>query len=328
MGTNANNADMWKRSLFDEEDVEPEKDETIKPFYMWAGGKTRLLKHYKPLIDGILKANPDVDGYAEPFFGGGAVYCMMHNDHADIMQSYAINDVNTELMGLLRTVKSDDVGAFLDECHRLASQMLESDGNAERRKWYYELRRQYWQTYADMSACQRSATLFILMRTGFNGIWQSCREANGLFATPAGLLNQTSCGQLFTDENIMAWHAALQDTIISCGSYEDASMQTSSSSGRSLIYLDPPYRHSFTSYGTGFSDDDQRKLCEWMNAMHAHGNIILMSNRTENDDRFFQDLLPDATFHDFDITYTAGRRRKTKTGFKAKPAHEFLCVLS
>lgn len=323
MKTNANNAGKCGRSLFDNEN-EPDVD--IKPFYMWAGGKTRLLKHYRPIIDGVLAANPDVDGYVEPFFGGGAVYCMMHNDYSDIMRSYAINDVNAELMGLLRTVKSDDVGMFLDECHELASRMLALDGKAERKEWYYNLRGQYWHDYADMDACQRSAMLFILMRTGFNGIWQSCKDANGLFATPAGLLNQSSSKQLFTDANIMNWHDALQDTAISCGSYEHAPMPASG--GRSLVYLDPPYRHSFTSYGTGFSDDDQRRLCEWMNAMHADGNIILMSNRTEDDDRFFHDLLPDAVFHDFDIVYTAGRRKRTETGFEAKPAHEFLCVLS
>lgn len=53
-----------------------------------------------------------------------------------------------------------------------------------------------------------------------------------------------------------------------------------------------------------------------------------MSNRTEDDDSFFTDLLPMAAFHDFDITYTAGRRKKHDDGsFTAKPAHEFLCVM-
>lgn len=57
-------------------------------------------------------------------------------------------------------------------------------------------------------------------------------------------------------------------------------------SGKALIYLDPPYRHSFTTYGTGFNDDYQKALCEWMITMHDAGNIIMMSNRTEDDDSF------------------------------------------
>lgn len=75
----------------------------------------------------------------------------------------------------------------------------------------------------------------------------------------------------------------------------------------------------------------QRTACfngGWMITMHDAGNIIMMSNRTEDDDSFFKDLLPMAAFHDFDITYTAGRRKKHDDGsFTAKPAHEFLCVM-
>lgn len=154
--------------------------------------------------------------------------------------------------------------------------MLALDGKENRKTWYYDFRKKYWMQHDSMDTWERSAMLFILMRTGFNGIWQSCVEANGLFATPAGLLNQTNVKQLFDESMLTGWHDALQHTEIHTGSYTDVNTE-SMQSGKALIYLDPPYRHSFTTYGTGFNDEDQKALCEWMITMHDAGNIIMMS---------------------------------------------------
>ena len=307
-------------STFDDNNIK------LKPFYMWAGGKTRLLKYYRPIINTIMRDHNHIMEYVEPFFGGGALYADMWNLYNNDLL-YAVNDVNTELMELLAVVKSDKVNDFMSACKQYADEMLALDGKENRKTWYYDLRKRYWMQHDSMVSWERSAMLFILMRTGFNGIWQSCVEANGLFATPAGLLNQTKVKQLFDESMLTGWHDALQHTVIHTGSYTDVNTE-SMQSGKALIYLDPPYRHSFTTYGTGFNDEDQKALCEWMITMHDAGNIIMMSNRTEDDDSFFKDLLPMATFHDFDITYTAGRRKKHDDGsFTAKPAHEFLCVM-
>ena len=40
----------------------------MKPLFMWAGGKTKLLKHYQPYLPSY------VTHYHEPFFGGGAMF--------------------------------------------------------------------------------------------------------------------------------------------------------------------------------------------------------------------------------------------------------------
>ena len=51
----------------------------LKPFYMWAGGKTRLLKYYRPIINTIMRKHNHITEYVEPFFGGGALYADMWN---------------------------------------------------------------------------------------------------------------------------------------------------------------------------------------------------------------------------------------------------------
>jgi DNA adenine methylase len=40
----------------------------MKPLFMWAGGKSKMMKHYRPLMP------KEIRGYSEPFFGGGAMF--------------------------------------------------------------------------------------------------------------------------------------------------------------------------------------------------------------------------------------------------------------
>lgn len=68
---------------------------------MWAGGKTKVLKHQLPYLPSAV----NMRSYSEPFFGGGAMF--LH-----IMQTYTpevayINDVNEGIINIYRAVKED-----------------------------------------------------------------------------------------------------------------------------------------------------------------------------------------------------------------------------
>lgn len=63
------------------------REELMKPFYMWAGGKTKTIKHYEPIFP------RDFDSYVEPFFGGGAIYAWLNN--LGKLKNPVINDVNS-----------------------------------------------------------------------------------------------------------------------------------------------------------------------------------------------------------------------------------------
>jgi DNA adenine methylase len=39
-----------------------------KPLFMWAGGKSKMLKHYLPYMPS------SINEYSEPFLGGGAMF--------------------------------------------------------------------------------------------------------------------------------------------------------------------------------------------------------------------------------------------------------------
>lgn len=282
----------------------------MKPIYMWAGGKTKLLKHYA----GILPDFSSYQLYVEPFFGGGAVWADIQGDYTG---RTVVNDINTELMGVLRAIRDDRTG-FLSSLETMSSEYLAIEGKEARKELYYKLRKEYW---TDPSADK----LYFLMRLGFNGIWQTCKDSNGLFGTPAGLLNHKKSEQIFNAELINEWSDALQKSSIFSTGYEQLEFDPEGA----LIYLDPPYRDSFTSYGTGFNDEDQKKLITWAKKMVEGGATVLLANRHVEGDSFFEDLLPDADFHYFDVVYTAGRRKKNEDStYSAKPAREFLAIMT
>jgi len=262
---------------------------------MWAGGKTKMLKHYAPI------KRPAYACYVEPFFGGGAMYINENPDRA------IINDINPEIMGIYRAVK-ENPEAFITECSSYVQLYFKSD---DRKKFYYDLRQAYW---VDPS----SSLLYILMKLGFNGIWQTCKASNGLFGTPAGLLNHKSPDQILDRSNILEWNRMLQKTDLHCGEYSELTIPEGS-----FIYLDPPYRDSFTAYGGTFDDSHQNELVQWAKEQAEHSTVWLANREVEGDD-FFERLLPDSKFHYFDVTYTAGRRKKTADGYAAKRAREFV----
>jgi DNA adenine methylase len=281
----------------------------MTPLYMWAGGKSKLIKHYEKIWPNFTPANQ----YVEPFFGGGAVFCWLSNAHGQLPA--VIGDVNEDLMEIVETIKKNP-HSFIAGVSSFVDEYLKISGKANRKIWYYEKREEYWES-------PTPEKLYLLMRLGFNGIWQTCVASDGKFGTPAGLLNQTKESQIIDKELVELWSRNLQKTQIHSGSYETIG----DLKPQSFIYLDPPYRDSFTTYGTGFSDKEQRKLVNWFRSRHEEGHKVLLANRCVKGDMFFEDLVSDiADFYYFDVTYTAGRRKKTDEGFKAKPAREFLAI--
>ena len=288
--------------------------EDIKPLYMYDGGKAKLIKHYKDVIPQPEKTHK----YVEPFFGGGALWTHYVNGNSGIYSH--INDVNSELMSMLQAIKKDPqefyshVSLLLDEYFSLP---FDGEDKTYRKQWYYKQRQKYWDD-------QNDALLFVLMRLGFNGIWQTCKSSHGLYGTPAGLLNHSSPEQIVKEEQLFGWAESLQNTIIHSGSYEEMDFDPQDS----FIFCDPPYRDSFTTYGTGFSDEDQKQVCDWMIEKSQQGATVALTNRCVEGETFFEDILSPHgfKFHYIPVVYTAGRRKKTAEGFSAKPAIEFIAI--
>lgn len=271
----------------------------IKPLFRWAGGKNKHLKYISPHI---VKTST----YVEPFFGAGAVFCYIANNN--LASHFIINDIKKELIDLYFFIKND-LDNLITHCQKYESIWIPKN-KEQRKKLYYKLREEYWNT-------QSSSLLFFLLKTCFNGIWQTCKDSNNLFGTPCGLLNEKA--NFINYDNIRLWNNVLQNTEIYCGDFSKINIQDG------LIYCDPPYRGSFTTYGEKFDDIDQIRLLKWCQQMSS-SNIVLLSNKSDGE--FFENNNCNATIHYFDTTHTAGRRLqikdKNKINYQAKKVTEII----
>lgn len=265
-----------------------------------------MLKHYKPFMPEKVKT------YIEPFFGGGAMFIHVVKNYNP--KHLIINDVNNDIVRIYKTIRDnhEDFIKFMDE---MSKEYLPLD-KAGRKDYYYSLRHKHAYDYVAWDTVKEAAVLYFLMKTGFNGIFQLNINTNNRYGTPSGLLNQKD--KVYEKEVVEWWHNNLQTASVLSGDWTD-SVSYSNDEPEHFIFLDPPYRGSFTSYGQAFSDDDQNKLLDYVRSKKQ--SDVFLCNR-DIEDGFYDNsgLLVDK----FPVTYTAGRRKKTDEGFEAKPATELL----
>lgn len=243
------------------------------------------------------------DTYVEPFFGGGAMMIHVYQNNPSV-KKFVMNDINPEIIGIYTAIKTD-VGNFIKRMEILQSLYLPLSKD-ERKDFYYDLRKEYTTNWTQWNSVDESATLYFLMKTGFNGIWQVNLRSNGRFATPSGLLNQMTT--VYDMDNVLEWNVFLQRVDIYCG---DWSASTGATQGKAFYFLDPPYRDSFTSYGQVFNDTQQLACINFCKSADAAGHLTMLCNR-DSGDTFFIDNQGNLNIFYYDVTYTAGRRKQTK----------------
>ena len=274
----------------------------MKPLFMWAGGKTRLLKHYAPYMPSR------VDSYCEPFFGGGAMFLHVMNTYRP--QRVVLNDINPSIMAIYSSIR-DSYGEFLKRLNDLEGRYIPMS-KENRKSFYYDIRHAHAWDHEGWDPVYESATLYFLMKTGFNGVYQINKNTNGRYGTPSGLLNQKA--EVYDRDVMSWWHEHLQSVELLSGPWQDAVGRMDDG----FFFLDPPYRDSFADYGNPFNDDAQLELLRFADAQ----DCVMLCNR--NDDGWFDAQDHSLNVLNVNVTYTAGRRKKTENGHVAKPAQEIL----
>ena len=174
----------------------------MKPLFMWAGGKTKMIKFYNQ--SAIIPTA--VTTYVEPFFGGGAMFLYVMARYKP--QHAVINDINPSIVNIYESIKTD-VAKFIERVEDLQSQYIPLS-KADRKTFYYKIRHEHAYDYANWTKTYEAATLYFLMKTGFNGIWQCNKNTNNRFGTPSGLLTQKTV--VYDQDTVMEWHSLLQNT--------------------------------------------------------------------------------------------------------------------
>jgi DNA adenine methylase len=307
----------------------------MKPLFMWAGGKNKMLKKYQA-VDALPEK---YNRYLEPFMGGGAMFIWAYNKNPEA--EFYVNDLNAGIMSIYEAIKNDieSFTSYMDEMSKLylplpkgeTDKVLEKELEKDwkklfearpcRRYFYFRLRNLHAFEYQNWSKTREAAVLYFLMKTGFNGIWQENKNTNGRFGTPAGLLNQKD--KVYDKENVMKWQKALQNCTLLSGDFAETQKYVTADS---YVFLDPPYRGCFTQYGVDFDDKIQQSVIDYLNQAASKGAYAMMSNRDIHDG-FFESRMENNNLLYFDVTYTAGRRKKNEDGtHSAKKAREILMI--
>lgn len=254
-----------------------------RPFLKWAGGKTQLLK----IIRAYYPFSKEINKYAEPFVGGGAVLFDILNTFS-LKQVY-VSDINNDLILTYNCIR-DDVENLVQLLKQYEQEYLVLDDIS--RKVYYLAKRDKFNLKEPFSNCQRAALLIFLNKTCFNGLYRLNKK--GEFNVPSGVYkNPLICNE----ENLRLVSEKLQKTKIICGDYKKS---IDFIDEKTFVYFDPPYRPlnktaNFTSYTENvFQDDEQIFLAEFIQRVHEKGAKFLLSNsdpkNQDENDLFFDEL--------------------------------------
>lgn len=265
----------------------------MKPIIKYAGGKRNEIKFFKKWLD------IDFEIYAEPFFGGGAVYFYLEPQKA------ILNDINVKLINLYNTI------AWGRE--DLIEELKKMDNNEA---FYYNARQMF---NNEIPSIYTDAALYAyLNRTCFSGMVRYSRgkwDNNSKkyieqpkYNVPYGKYKTYHPWDFFTQESSdllkKAWFLSNDFEYIFdlLDDEEDA-----------FIFLDPPYMSQFRSYNPdGFTEEDQIRLAKRFKKTKAKCLLII------SDLGIIRELYKDYIKDEYNKTYAFNVKDRIREGNQAK----------
>ena len=247
------------------------KQNNLKPFLKWAGGKTKLLCQYKKYLP------KSFSRYFEPFLGGGAVFFSLKgglgNSNTLASQEWYLSDTNADLVLTYQCVR--------DQVEELITRLREHK-ERHTKEYYYEQR---FLCCAEHSAggvtiserVERAARFIYLNKTCFNGLYRVNRK--GEFNVPMGSYKNPD---ICPADLLKEVSAALRGVEIKEADFSHILAYANNSSD--FVYFDPPYyplsqTSSFTSYTSGgFSLQHHLELKYILAELTRRGVQVLLSN--------------------------------------------------
>lgn len=230
------------------------KEERIKPFLRWAGGKSWFIDHLEDLLDGQNFTN-----YYEPFLGGGSIFFSISVTNAVA----TLSDANKELI--------DTYIAVRDNVEEVIQYFATYENTSD---FYYKLREK-----EPTDPFERAARFIYLNHTSYNGLYRVNRK--GKYNVPFG--NRKS--DTIDVEEIRKASQALAGTTLLSGDFENRGDVIQEGT---LVFLDPPYTVShndngFIQYNQSiFSIEDQERLANYIQFIMDRGAYFILTNAAHN----------------------------------------------
>ena len=281
------------------------------PFLKWAGGKRAIVGEI------VRRATVPrrIGHYFEPFLGGGSVFFAL----APRIDVAILADSNPALCVAYSIVRDDP--------EALIARLRGHERNHADPDYYYRVREAL-----PVDRLAAAARFIYLNRTCYNGLWRVNRD--GKFNVPRGNYAKP---RIVDAAGLRAASAALQCAEIVCGDFAAAAPTDDDplvAPGRDfgyapgdgdLVYADPPYDGTFTSYSAGgFGDADQERLRNSAVAWAEAGARVIVSN---SDTPLTRRLYEGPRFRSvFAVDRLQAPRRIARTAEARKPATEILAV--
>jgi DNA adenine methylase len=252
----------------------------MKPFFKWAGGKTKEL----PKIKKYLPKN--IETFYEPFAGGGAVWLNINHSPS------IVNDSWFEVYNFYQQLKlngdrlKNELQRIILEYNNFYHAGITKDEFSENAgKMYY-----YWRNTKFDDNFNLAIRLWILRQLSFSGMNRF--NAKGEYNVPFGWYKKLRSFDL-TDEvkNL------IDNTEFKNSDFEDA---LSNVQKGDFVFLDPPYTTVFNKYspeGT-FTEEHQIRLSEWFKNSPSNNMIII------NKDEFTESLYEGYIVEEYDYKYS------------------------
>jgi len=279
------------------------------PILKWAGGKRQLLSEIDNFLALDIK-NGIIKKYAEPFFGGGAVFFHLIEKY-NIEKAY-ISDLNIELI-LLYKVVQNHVEDLIIELQTISDKFFNCKNEDERSELYYQVRKDFNKNVNTFNLeilnemhIKRASEIIFLNKTCFNGLFRVNKkgEFNVPFAKPKN-------PKILDKENLHKVSQSLKSARIEHKSYEKIPKEFLEDT---FIYFDPPYRplnisSSFTSYSKyDFDDTHQIELAKYFQKISKNSNLFIMLSNSDPKNTDEQDDFFDSLYKDFYINRVRATR--------------------
>lgn len=251
----------------------------------WVGGKKQLLNR----LDEHL---PDsVNNFYEPF--GGSLTVTMHIlERYPNVQNVYVADINSRLINMYLQLKKNP-----DRFVEALEIILELNEN------YNAVRERFNST---KNMFEQGVLMFYLNKKCFNGIYRV--NKSGGFNVPEG---KNSVDWENQKNNLRRFAEVLQDPRIHIinADYRKFFEQHNPKPG-DLVYVDPPYWDTFTSYdGSGFDEADQRDLFDLCKSLDC---CVIASN---SDKDFIRELYGGHfTIHEVSVRRSVNRNATDRRG--------------
>lgn len=232
------------------------RENKIKPFLRWAGGKTWFTGQLQELI-----AGRDFTDYYEPFLGGGSIFFSLNFENSEIH----LSDANSDLISTYIAVR--------DNPTRIVEFI---DGYQNTEQFYYSLREKTPEDFYE-----RAAKFIFLNQTSYNGIYRVNKR--GQYNVPYGRRN------IHIDPNTIfdASEALNSAHIVSC----DFAKALEDVPEGALVFIDPPYtvshnNNGFVEYNQKiFSIEDQRRVAESIEKLKRKDAYYVLTNAAHDEIR-------------------------------------------